>query len=384
MFGVIVGVASVVTTVSLGEGVKQQLRQQGAHRGADLLTILPGQRVERNQAGTITRTYPFANDSAVFTEADYRAVQSVKAINRVAPLARVTGLAETDKREYAAHILATSGALPALLNQKIAYGSFFSDQELDEGLAVIGPRVAERLFGENVPIGKSFRIRQHDFVVRGVFEPFAGSSLAPLETDYNDAIFIPYDVGREIMGGTLLIQQVLAKPQEAARTAEVVAATHKALLELHAGQEDFTVLTQAETLLATSDLLNLLTALIAGVAAISLFVGGIGIMNIMFVSVSERTAEIGVRKAVGATNGQILSQFLTEALILGGVGGVIGVLLSILVNFLLRVLTDLQPVITLPIIGLAVLVAVGVGVIFGVTPALRAARKDPVDALRYE
>lgn len=177
---------------------------------------------------------------------------------------------------------------------------------------------------------------------------------------------------------------MLAKPVDPAATEDTILAIEGALRESRGGQKDFTVLKQSENLALAEDVLNLLTSLIAGVAAISLLVGGIGIMNIMLVSVTERTQEIGIRKAVGATNRQILYQFMTEAAVLSLAGGVLGVLFSLLANVLMRIMTDLQPVITLEIILIASGVSFAVGIIFGMAPAAIAARKDPIDALRYE
>jgi putative ABC transport system permease protein len=155
-----------------------------------------------------------------------------------------------------------------------------------------------------------------------------------------------------------------------------------ALKQAHGGQTDFTVLQADDNLALAGTVLGLITNVVAAIAAVSLIVGGIGIMNIMLVSVSERTHEIGVRKAVGATNKQILRQFMTEAVVLSVTGGILGVVFAILVNYLLRIFTNLQPVVTLPVVAIAVMVATVVGTIFGMAPALQASRKDPIEALR--
>lgn len=384
MLGVIIGVVSVVTTVSLGEGVKQQIRHQGQDRGHDLITVTPGQRVERDSQGRVTKVKSNFFASTVLSDADYQTVVRSKGIDKAAPIAPVIGLVRTQNNSFQGHVIATTDDLPSLLNQKLSYGSFFDEGDVERDFAVIGQTVAEQLFKENIPIGKSFTLRDQSFVVRGIFEEFPESSPLALDFDYNNTIFISYDIGRELMGGNISVQEIMAKPAAADQVDQAAKQVRQDLLKAHADQEDFTVLTQDETLLVASSVLNLLTAMIAAIAGISLFVGGIGIMNIMFVSVTERTSEIGIRKAIGATNYQVLSQFLTEAAILGLAGGVIGIIISLLLNFCLRVLTDLQPVITLPIVGVAVGVAWLVGVVFGVTPALRAARKDPIEALRYE
>lgn len=384
MFGVIVGVASVVIIVSIGQGVKQQVARQITQRGDDLITVLPGERVKRDSDGRITGFNPLQNGVS-FSEVDYKTVSQIPGIKPVVPFGRVVGVAKTTDSEYAdADVIAATEGVPSVLNQRLAYGSFFRDEEPGANSAVIGTRVAERLFGENVPLGKSLTVRGHEFIVRGIFEEFeSGTAIVP-GANYDNAIFIPYRVGQESMGGTIQIYQILIRPTEPAKIDQAVAAITQALKQVRAGQEDFTVLKQDESLALASNLLNTLTSMISAVAAISLLVGGIGIMNIMLVSVTERTREIGIRKAVGATNRQILYQFISEAAVISLVGGLIGVIVALLANFLLRIFTDLQPVITLPIVLIACAVALGVGLFFGVAPALKAAHKDPIDALRHE
>lgn len=383
MLGVIIGVASVVTTVSLGEGIKQQITGQINNLGPDLITVRAGKAVNRDKAGNISSVNILnALGGQTLNESDVEVVRKTPGVRVAVPLGIITGVAQTDEREFQnGFIIATTEGMPEILNQKVEFGEFFSEKDVTKDSAIIGKRVAEELFLDNVPIGQTLKIRGQNFVVKGVFEEFPNSPLSP-NTDYNRAIFIPYETGKQLAGANPQIAQVLAKPNEPKDNRLVASAIRKNILVAHAGQEDFTVLRQDENLAVASNLLSLITNMVAGIAAISLLVGGIGIMNIMLVSVTERTNEIGIRKAIGATNQQILSQFLIEALILSFTGGVIGVIISILANYFIRIFTDLQPVITLPIIFISVIVSVMVGVIFGVTPAMRAARKDPITALK--
>ncbi len=385
MFGIIIGVASVVITVSIGEGVKHQVSQQVQQLGSDLITIRPGAAVTKDKDDKIVGVNYFTSIGAgAFSEADLKQIQSSKDVGQISPFNVVSGLPRYENRTMpSGFIVGTSYNVPELLNQKLEYGNFFSQDDKDKQVVVIGKRVAEQLFQELAPIGKSVLIRGKPFIVRGVFEEFPGSPLVST-ADYNTALFIPYDVSKDLGGGQVQIYQTLAKPTDSKHVAAAVTEIRDKLRTAHGGEEDFTVLRQDENLAVVSNTLNLLTTLIATVAGLSLLVGGIGIMNIMLVLVSERTREIGLRKAVGATNYQILSQFITEAAVISVVGGFFGILLSIVGNYLIRILTDLKPVITLPIMFVSVGVALFVGVLFGTMPALRAARKDPIESLRYQ
>lgn len=383
MLGIIIGVMSVVTIVSIGEGVKKQISNQIHDMGPDLITVRPGKPVQKNKSGDVSGVnFMTLYAGNALTENDLNVVRQAKNVKTAVPMSFVTGAPVVDKTQFNnGYIFGTTNGLPSVLNHKIEYGAFFNDEDINKPVAVIGVRVAEDLFKETVPIGRSMQIRGETFVVRGVFEQFDTSTLT-LNADYNNAIFIPLGAGKRLNNNQANIQQILVKPASPADTKATADAVQAQLLNAHAGQDDFTVLTQEDNLSVANTILNLLTGLISGIAAISLIVGGIGIMNVMLVSVSQRTQEIGVRKAVGATNHQIMSQFLIEAVVISLIGGILGVVGSLLANFLLRTFTTLQPVITLPIIGIAVFVAVIVGIVFGVAPALQAARKDPIQALR--
>lgn len=383
MLGIIIGVVSVTTIVSLGEGAKQGVVGQINQAGDDLITVRPGRPVQREAANLAGANLFGIPNTGSFDTTDLGVVESVEGIKDIVPFAFVSSVANRDDHEYdQGLIIGTSPDLPKALNQEVEYGSFFSPQDANKNGAVIGKRVAEQLFKENVPVGKLFTIRGKVFVVRGVFKEFDSSPLAP-HSDYNTAIFIQYDVAREMTSDTNIFQ-ILTRPEQPENLDQAVADITDALATAHEGQHDFAVLTQSDRLATAHQVLDTLTGFVAGIAVISLIVAGIGILNIMLVSVTERTHEIGIRKAVGATNRQIMNQFLTEAVILSLLGGILGVFLSILTNWILRIFTELTPVLTWPIMTIAVGVAVAVGIIFGTTPALKAAHKHPIDALRHE
>lgn len=386
MMGIILGIVSVVTTVSLGEGVKRQVVGQINHLGSDLITIRPGDLVSRDTQGNITHinqlgNYVFGGGS--LSDTDIGVITSTPSVAQVVPISLSNSGAKLGDEQYnQGLIIATSSAFPDVLKQKITYGTFFSDTDQSRKVAVVGKRVAEDLFRENVPIGMNLTIRGQDLVVIGVFDEFTSSPLA-LGTDLNKGIFIPYKLGRDLIGSNQIIQ-VLARPSSPSLTESVVKGLNKNLKASHGGQNDFTVFRQDENLTVTSNILNLFTTFIGGVAAMSLLIGGIGIMNIMLVTVTERTREIGIRKAVGATNRQISGQFFIEATVLSSIGGVLGIGLAFGINIGLRAFTHLEPVITVPVVLLAAGVSLFLGIIFGIIPAVRAARKDPIEALRYE
>lgn len=387
MAGIIVGIVSVITIVSLGVGVKQQVAKQMNRLGGNLIIVRPGVTAIRDANGAITRVNTTSNytfSSGSLSENDLSIIKNTNGVKQVLPISLVSNSVKSGDQQYdAATVIGTSASMPDILKQKIAFGTFFSPDDSNRNVAVIGKTVAEQLFHENVPLGMSLTIRGQEFIVRGIFDEFTSSPL-PLGPDFNKAVFIPYEQGRDVSGGSSQLVQVLVQPKNPQNTSVVIADLNQALSNAHGGQVDFTVLRQDEDIAVTGSILNLFTGLIAGIAAMSLLVGGIGIMNIMLASVSERTREIGIRKAVGATNRQILKQFLTEAVVLSVVGGLIGIIVAYLVNYVLIVTTNLHPVITWPVVFIATGVALVVGIVFGIAPAGRAARKDPIEALRYE
>lgn len=384
MLGIIIGVASVITIVSIGEGVKQQITGQIQHLGKDLITVRPAQL--RPTGGN-----PDSGDlltglgiTAPISSQDVKTVAKTRGVGASAPLVVLTGQAKSDVASYnEGFVIGTTADFPSLVNQSVGYGSFISDDDAGANVAVLGVDAAEELFDEDIPLGRIFTYKGQDFIVRGIFNTFNTTPINQ-EANFNKAIFIPEDVAATLSKNAAPIYEILAKPTDPSKTGEVADRIDKNLIASHGGQSQLLVTEGTQNLNESDSIVGLLTRLIAGVAAISLIVGGIGIMNVMLVSVAERTREIGIRKAVGATNRQILEQFLVEATVLSFFGGVIGILLAYFVVLFLRLGTSLTPVISWQVVLIATGVSLLVGIIFGTIPALKAARRDPIDALRAE
>jgi len=381
MFGIIIGVSSVMTIVGLGEGVKQQVATQVSEISDSLLVVRPGKRAAPK---------PFSLDSIRFfnsatgslSEKDWRDIEGVEGVESAVPIGVLSGVASYDGTEYSnGNIVASVAPLPELLNQPIEYGEFFAKNHGNRRVAVIGRGVAEDLFKENVPIGKSLEIRGKKYVVQGVFEQQKSGSFSVFNV--NNSIIIPYDsVGPE--DGTVQISQIYVEADFAEGLPVLSESIRQSLKTNHAGQEDFTILEREEALEVTNGVFYQLTVFTAGVAFISFIVGGIGIMNIMFATVSERKREIGIRKAIGATNVQILGQFVMESIVLSSFGAFIGVVVSYIANGVIRVTTDLQPVTTIEVIAIVCGLSIATGVVSGFLPAAKAARKDPIESLRSQ
>ena len=384
MFGIIVGVASVVTVVAIGEGIKQQVNTQTERLGKDLITIRPGELL--GQSGKSLGNWlggPGANGT--LQAGDVNVVAHTPGVSSAVPLSIVSGgvISDENNRRAGALVIGTEPALPGMLRQSLAYGTFFDNTAAASGKVVIGSHVAQELFDEAVPLGQTIRILGQPFIVTGIFSDFQTTPLS-VDADFNNAVFISYETAKQMTNNSTPLYEILARPNNVGQTDLIVDRLNGSLLAAHGGQQDFTVLAQSQTITVTDNILNLLTVMIAGVAAISLLVGGVGIMNVMLVSVTERMHEIGIRKAIGATNQQILRQFVVEAAVLSVAGGIVGVLFSFVVEIVLRLLTNLAPIITWQSVVVACVVSIGVGVLFGTVPALKAARKDPISALRNE
>lgn len=379
MLGIIIGISSVVTIVSLGEGLKHQVVGQINQLGSDVITVRSGKIVRQGDGGLNLLAFFSAS---TLTEKDVASLDRLKSVTDVTPFDFVTSSVKSDRGAMDdAYVVGTTPNMTHVLRQSLSYGSFLTEDDSDKNFTVIGTQAAHKLFGEFNPVGESLEISGQSFIVRGVLAPTSGGLLSVAQTDFNSGVFIPFTVSEQLGERQPNILQVLVRAKNPKNVDGAIANIESALKRNH-GSADFSVLKQYELLDIAGGVVNTVTGFISAIAAISLLVGGIGIMDIMLVSVSERTREIGIRKAVGATNRQILNQFLVEGLVLTITGGVIGIIFSLLINMLLKLYTDWSPVISWPVLVLAVAISILVGVIFSAAPALKAARKDPIEALR--
>lgn len=379
--GVVIGVFAVVTLVSLGTGVRNYVSRQFKSVGASVFTVSPaspGTAATRG-AQTLGRSgsSPFGAGSiaSTLTVGDSTAIAALHnpAIRRVAPVSQLS----------LAVSVATGG--PAAVTAIATTASYFPMQQLSfargrfsaQGV-VLGSAAASTLFGRSDPMGKSLRVASRSFPVTGLLRPGKGI----LSAQANGAVFLPVTVGLSL-AGLDKVSQIMVEAKSTGQVDTAASAVTRVLDRRHA-LRDFQVTKNSQLLTSINRTLSVITAFLSGIAAISLLVGGIGIMNIMLVTVTERFREIGIRKALGARDGDILWQFLTEAVLLALLGGAVGLLLSALAGRILDRMAGLTSGLTAGAIGLAIGFSIMVGAVFGVLPALRASRLMPADALRSE
>lgn len=377
MFGIIVGTASVITIIGISQGVENEIAGQVNAYSKDVITVT-------SKAANIN-SFGVSSVPAVstLTNQDVKAISKIQGVSASVPLEILSGMPKGNYADRSAVVIATTANLPQVLNQSLSYGSFFLAQDSNPFEAVLGANVPQALFNQSIPLGYSFNWRNQSFLVAGVFNNFKATPFSN-NTIYNNAIFIPLSAAKQLSLGNNSIYQILVRVKNARLLPVVYKDISNTLTSAHSGQHDFSVLLPSQVAKNNTGILNLMTELTMGIAVIALFVGGVGIMNVMLVSVTERMHEIGIRKAIGASNRQILSQFLVESTTVSIVGGIIGIIIAMVVNAVLRVGTSLTPAINWQIIAIAAAVSIAIGIIFGSVPAIRASRKEPIDALRSE
>jgi len=377
MVGIIIGVAAVIIVVSIGEGVKQQVGTQTANFGKDVLSVRASANRHTTAVGGL-----IASNARSLSSSDIESVRGTTGVELTVPIGSAVGSIEADHTVDDPLIVTTTADFIKVVKHPIEYGGFF-DSEPDSRTAVLGAGIAQKLFEDNVPLGQSFTYRGEKFIVAGVYKRFASQPLSA-GSDYNEAVFIPYTTAKTLLGADPETYQILAKVASGSAVDVVAKAVETRLVSSHGGTHDTAVESAKNNSDSSNETLRLLTMMTFGVALIAFLVGGVGIMNVMLVSVTERTQEVGLRKAIGATNQQILRQFVAEALVLSVIGAVIGVVVALISIGLMRLYTTLQPVPVWSVVALVPLAAIASGVLFGTFPAAKAAAKDPIEALRHQ
>ncbi len=381
ILGIVIGVSAVITMVTLGNGATAAIETQITSLGTNLLMVSPGQRIGGGGGG---------GGVPQFSEADAEAVaDQIGGVAAVAPQARASVTVVANGRNWATGVTGSTNAWFETGNWTLASGRFFADDEQAAGAAVciVGETVRRELFGGTVGetgLGEQLRMRQFSCEVVGVLAAKGQGGMG----DQDDAVVLPLHTLQRRVTGSRNVNALMVSMQDGADSAPLKASLRQLLRErrkLADGDEDnfniFDTQQLADTLAST---MGVLTSLLGAVAAVSLLVGGIGIMNIMLVSVTERTREIGLRLAVGALEREVLLQFLIEAVVLSALGGLVGVGIATAASYVLAGVMNVPYAFDPAINGLSLVFSAAIGVLFGYFPARRAARMDPIEALRHE
>ena len=380
MLGVMIGIASVVVIFSLSGGVGSMISNQIVAEGGALAVVRPKELTanDKNVITSLATSKSFTQSS--ITNEDLGIISKIKEVSAVAPLANFSAKVRGDGEEKYANLLATSPNLDQTVSLKVREGQFIADSA-NANTVVLGNQMAIDLFGTTQAVGKEIAMKGEKFIVIGVLT-HQSSSINFSNVDFNNTAIIPYETAKRIIGDNLQIQQVNIHAKSINSLGAIQKQIESELLKKHNGERDFEVLTGKNISHPSDKFIELSTLILAIVASVSLVVGGIGILNIMLVNVSERTREIGIRKALGANNRHILFQFLTESMIISLGGGLFGYLIGYAFSFGVSMFLPFSPIISWQIALLVCGLSTVVGVIFGLYPAFRAARKDPIVSLR--
>ena len=385
MLGVIIGVFAIIILTSIGEGVRTEFSDQVEGIGSNLVIVLSGQLDFEDEEGINPAQ---AIGVSTLTESDVEAINDqVEEVEKTAPMTIISGLVtQGEQKDPNTMILSTTPEFSEIIEYtEVEQGRFFNQEDYDQEakVVVVGALSKDRLFPDQEEVvGQKVSFIDQEFEVVGTLK----MSENPLEiggTSFDRVVILPMSTGKAISERVNIIR-IMNKVKNAELVEQAVESIESVMLEQHNGTEDFSVLTMEDVLDLFNSMFSILTKAITGIAAISLIVGGIGIMNIMLVSVTERTREIGVRKAIGATAWKVLVQFLVESSVISIIGGIIGVGLAFGAGQLITQYADIPTQITLSAVGYAFGISVVIGIVFGLMPAIKAARQSPIEALRYE
>ena len=378
MLGMIIGVMAVILLVSVGTGAKRYITSEFESLGTNVILIQPGKTDKKNSMGP-----PVSSSKGKLTMSDVESLQkNAQSLSAVSGVMFGAGVVKNDQATNNINILGCNDQFNRIFNMTITEGNFFSKEDEDSGrrVVVLGHTIKENLFGSTTALGKLVKINESEHRVIGIIKP-TGDKLG---FNVDDMVFIPTKSALRLFNTDKLFG-IRASGKSRSGLDDAVKDLTSVLKERHNGEEDFTVITQVTMLDSMNTILNMLTYALAAIAFISMLVGGIGIMNIMLVSVTERTREIGIRRAVGARRSDILKQFMIEAVVISVAGGLVGILISMIITyslFLFFPTFDMRP--PFWILPPAFFLSFFTGVVFGVWPAKKAAHIQTIDALRYE
>jgi putative ABC transport system permease protein len=377
ILGIVIGVSAVITMVTLGNGATLAVQNQISSLGTNLLQVRPGQRMG-----------PGGGGGAAFKEEDAAAISSqIGGIAAVAPEARTGATVVANGRNWTSSVIGSTNDWLITGNWKVGQGREFSDDELRAGSAVclIGETVRRELFGSAAAVGAQLRVKQVSCEIIGLL---ASKGQGAFGNDQDDMVLVPIKTLQRRITGNNRVNTLLVSMMDGSDSTRVKASLTQLLRERRkladTDEDNFNVLDTKQLAETMSGTTKVMTTLLGAVAAVSLLVGGIGIMNIMLVSVTERTREIGLRLAIGALEREVLLQFLIEAVVLASLGGLIGIVLATIASMVLAGAMEVPYLFNPGVNVLSFVFSAAIGVVFGYFPARRAARMDPIDALRHE